>query len=69
MQNLVSDIDEIVHISGWVLALWLFSIEHPVLVVDDVLVEVFAPDQVHVDEPLVGDVVELHVVTLLPIVK
>ena len=44
-------------------------VDHPVLVVDDVLVEVFTPDQVHVDEPLVGDVVELHVVTLLPIVK
>ena len=69
MQNLVSDIDEIVHISGWVLALWLFSIEHPVLVVDDVFVEVLPLDEVHVDEPLVGDVVELHAVALLPIVK
>lgn len=47
----------------------LLVIHDPVLVVDDILVEVFVADlERELNEPLVGDRVELHLVADLPIV-
>jgi len=47
--------------------LWLLVINYPVLVIDHILVEMFgATLQVDGDEPLVSEVVELHVVADLP---
>ena len=66
---MTSQIYEVVQIACPVLTLWFLVIDYPVLVVDDILVEVLSLDQVHIDEPLVGDVVELHAVALLPIVE
>ena len=47
----------------------LLVVDDPVLVVDDVLVHVCLADlEVHVQEPLVRDGVELHVVAHLPVI-
>jgi len=61
---------EIVLVSLVVHSDWLLLVDHPVVLVDDVLVEVFLTDlQVECNIPLHGDWVEVQVVTLLPVVE
>ena len=65
----MSNLKEVVDISILVLALGLFIVDDPHVGVQDVLVEVLALQQVQSNEPLVGDVVELHVVLDFPAIE
>ena len=59
----------IVSVAARVHSDWLFFVSDPVVVIDDVLVEVlFSNLQVKGDEPLVGKWIELHVMSLVPVV-
>jgi hypothetical protein len=61
---------EIVFVSSGVHPDWLFLIVDPVVVVDDVLVVVLLSHlQVQSNEPLVCEWIELHVMSLLPVVE
>jgi len=64
-----SEWNEVVDIAELVLDLTLFLVDDPFFIVDDVLVGVLTAGKVNSGEPLISDVIELHLVTLLPAVE
>jgi hypothetical protein len=64
-----SDWNEVVDISELILDLTLLLVDGPFFIVDDVLVGVLTAGKVNRGEPLISDVIKLHLVTLLPVVE
>jgi len=60
----------VVHITAVVISQWLLFVCDPCIIVDNIFVEVFS-SYLHMQggEPLVREWIEVHIVTLLPLVE